>query len=647
MASKGDETNHVILLGKIENNKKYKEQILKEIIAAMCAMLNTNGGKAIIRFETDPNIPVEGSPSSHVSVIQILEQSMKAIIGLNQTVSKIEFTENIESIIIVLKKSDSLITTNYNLYLPSQKLVAQVDPWEPPENVMNDIINRKIVKEQVRRDSHCKQFLKGKNCGLYESKISQLKYLKAEQSKRTRIGDRVTGKGNKFSCYVSAFANHRGGHVYFGINNEGVVEGEKISNDDISDIKKKVEKAINKMIWPKMIGQPKRGEHWEIFFEPMLDKDSKPIPSTFVIVIYIAPCLGGVFTEEPECYEMMKGKVQKMSFARWRTITIPLPTWLLCKEEIPSSLERITWSSSDARKAFTVDGDKLRQLISHAKWDEFFYECQVLENSTESFEVKLLVLAQKVRAHYRRGEFEKAGEHLEHYLKMMMNGQDRSFFEMIGLYLQAALCRARKDYETLKETLIEALYKAEYIEPGLVTATVYVFAATVTDLIEEEDPSRKLKPDILSRKALEHLDIVPDRSEVVEDMKLRVLMTLATFYLGCNISGKRIQDNIDTPSLDKAMDCIKRVHSSIVEGHVLTTYYDALYNLVLSVYKYRQSQVQCDQRSRYLENSLQYAKKAEKLARDSRFGEMVEWCMTHVSFCEQEKRTGAGKTKCG
>ena len=43
-----DETVHVISLGKFENNKKYKEQILQEIIAAICAMLNSNGGKVVV-----------------------------------------------------------------------------------------------------------------------------------------------------------------------------------------------------------------------------------------------------------------------------------------------------------------------------------------------------------------------------------------------------------------------------------------------------------------------------------------------------------------------------------------------------------------------------------------------------------------------
>ena len=295
----------------------------------------------MIGFETDPNIPVEGSPSSNVSsVIRILEQSMKAIIGMYQTVSKIQFIEDKESIIIVIKKSDSLITTNYNLYLPSQKQVVQVYSWEPSQKVMDEIIARKIVEEPVQRDSHYKKFRKGRRCGFYDSKISQLKNLKAKQPKRIRLTDRLTGKGNKFNCYVSAFANYIGGHVYYGINDDGVVEGEEISNDDVSGIIKRVETAFNQMIWPEEIGQPKRGEHWEIFFEPVLDENSKPIPSTFIIVIYIAPCLGGVFTEEPECYEMTEGKVQRMSLTTWKRCLIQ-PVETKSESHNVKSLEKV------------------------------------------------------------------------------------------------------------------------------------------------------------------------------------------------------------------------------------------------------------------------------------------------------------------
>ncbi len=274
----------------------------------------------VIHMETDSNdIPVEGFPFSKMSlVIRILEQSMISIIG-TRTISNINFKTDQESTVVSVKKVDFLTTTNYNLYLPSQTQVVFVSPVESLEHVKNDIMNRKIVPQPVQLGSRCQMFLKDNECSFQESKVVAFKCLKSGQSKRTTLADRMTGKGNKFSCYVSGFANYSGGHIYYGIRDDGVVAGECIPNEkDKNEITKKVEKAIKKMIWPLQIGQPKRGVHWDIFIEPVLDENSKPIPSTFVVVIYIAPCLGGVFTEEPECYEMVEGKVMKMSFTTWK-----------------------------------------------------------------------------------------------------------------------------------------------------------------------------------------------------------------------------------------------------------------------------------------------------------------------------------------
>ena len=634
-----DETSHVIICGKFENNKKYKEQTLKEIIAAICALLNTKGGKVEIYFEIDSKIPVEGSPFFYAFlVIRILEQSMISIIGLNQTVLKINFLENEQSITIVIKKSESLITTNYNLYLPSQKQVVQVYSWEPPQKVMDSIINRNKVEESVQHGSHCKQFLEGKHCGLYESKMCQLKNLKAEQSKRTRIADRMTGKGNKFSCYVSAFANYRGGHMYYGITPKGVIAGEKISNEDISDIIKKVEKAINKMIWPKEIGQPKQGEHWEIFFEPVLDENFKPIPSTFVIVIFIAPCLGGVFTEEPECYEMMEGKVQKMSFFRWEK-RILHPYWPGVDDGIPSTVKRITWSSSAVRNAFISGGEKLRQHIGNGQWDAFFKECKVLEEKSKSHDLKILVLLQIVKAHYRRGEFEKANESLEDYEKILPQTQNRLFFEVMKMYLNAALYRAEGNKDKLEIFLTGALEKAELIEPGLVTATVYTFAGSVTDLISSPE---NISPAILSIKALQHVKCSPHaREDIHLDKKQKAHINLATFYLGCNISGQPwpTKKNVDKPCLDAAKDSIMDVRNSVLEGKPLSNYYEVQLNLVNSVYNYRRSQaieLSPDEKTRYLDYGLDYAKKAERLAANCEFVEMLEWSKANRILCTKK-----------
>ena len=97
--------------------KNYKEKVLTEIIVAVCTWLNSNGGKVMIQFDTDSSISVEGSPFSKVSfVICILEQSMISIIEIHQTITKVNFRGDGNSVIIFVKKADSIVTSISDLY---------------------------------------------------------------------------------------------------------------------------------------------------------------------------------------------------------------------------------------------------------------------------------------------------------------------------------------------------------------------------------------------------------------------------------------------------------------------------------------------------------------------------------------------------
>ena len=629
MDNRLDETSYAMLLEKFPNNKKYKEQLLHKIIVAVCAMLNSNGGKVVIDFETDRNdISFVGSFFSQMSLaIRILEQYMISIIGLYQTISKMNFREDKNSIIILIKKADSLLTINYNLYLPSDTQVVEMSPLETLENV-KDIINREAIPNPVELGSHFQIFFKDRYCGFCESRICQLKHLKAQQTKRTSLADRITAKGNKFSCYVSAFANHSGGHIYYGIGDNSVVTGELMSHDN-GEIIKKVEKAINKMIWPDQIGQPKRGEQWEIFFEPVWDENSRPVPSTFVIVIYIAPCLGGVFTDVPECYEMVEGKVMQMSFSTWKKRS-SRPVWLCGKEEIHHSVSRVTWRSAAARKAFTNEGEKLRKLINNGDWDVLLRACQ---SPPKDKETKLLVLSKRVTACYRRGHFYNACSLLEEYMAILPKVQDVLFFEILGLHIKAALKRATGDFRGLREALTAALSKAELIEPGPETAAVYGFAATVSDMINLEN---EFSPHALAIKCLEHLQHVEDFPHFCADKTLKAHIILATFYLGCNISGRPINDNIVALDVKKAKSSIMEVHSSTCDGNPLSKYREVQLKLVESIYRYRLSQISPSNRISLLQSSFDSAKDAESIAREHEFTEMVEWSKANEALFTEE-----------
>ena len=630
MYSYDDETRHVIAFDKFQRDKKYKEQIIQEIITAICAMLNSNGGKVVIDIDSDDNdMPLV---SSHMLLMRILEQSMISIIGIQQTISNINFQADNASIVIVVQKTYSLVTTNYHLYLPSETQVVHLSSREPPEKVVHNIINRKVILEPVQIGSHCQIFCKDKICGIHESKTVQLKHLEAHATKRTTLADRMVGKGNKFSVYVSGHANLKGGHIYYGISDKGVVIGEIIKNEEEKgEITKKVEKAIKKMIWSERIGQLKQGEHWDIFFVPVLDKNSKPTPSTFVIVVYIAPCPGGVFTEEPECYEMVDGKVRKMSFFTWKKRISSQIEFV----HVSSHFKRIAWRSALVRNICITSNDVLNQCVNNGK-----SIASISTNLEEIYpdqkvELKLLVLTKRVKVYNCSNHFSMVKRLLEEYNKLLKETTEFNIFDAIQVYLKAASYRAQRDHKALSNILPGALDKAERIEPGLISAAIYLLVATLKTFPETKDSQTRVLQSRtvadFSVLALEHLQYVRDSPRVKADMEQKCHMTLALFYLRCDICGNLTREDFDSESLQRAKCCLMAVQESIDAGNKMTIYREIGFNIVKSIYCYRYSQVQSDTKA-LLREAFDLSKRAERLASEYKFADLLNWARASMAL---------------
>ena len=169
----------------------------------------------------------------------------------------------------------------------------------------------------IEPGSHHRHFTKGELVLFSEPKTTQFKMLKAEPEKKITFADRLVGKGNKFSHYVSAFANFAGGHMYCGIKDDGEVEGEFIDEKEKKKVKVRIHNAIEKMLWPKTSEPADRNEdkRWDVHFVPVRDSETdNVVPSLYVVVVFIAQCRGGVFTEGAECYEIVDNQVQKVDF---------------------------------------------------------------------------------------------------------------------------------------------------------------------------------------------------------------------------------------------------------------------------------------------------------------------------------------------
>ena len=602
-------------------NKRYKEQTIKQIIKAVCAILNSiSEGKVKLHNECTCKLTCISL------LIRILEQSLISVLGSNRTVSYVNFEDDKEGIVILVKPSSSLITTNYNLYLPSQTQVVQVFPWESVEKIRKEIINRNIVTEPVQLGSHCGAFYKDKNCGFQESKTVMLKNLKADRSKRVTLADRMIGKGNKFIYYVSAFANHKGGHLYYGITDDGIVAGELIPNVESCEITNKVEKAIKKMIWPERIGQLKRGEHWDICFEPVLDENGNSIPSTFVIVIYIAACLGGVFTEEPECYEMVDEQVKKMSFITWKDRMLSTDN----NFDIPSAVQRVKWSSTTTESRCANAYGVLARAINNGKWELFSKTAHQLEYKYPEVEVWLVVLSQRVVASYRKGLTRTAKSWFAKYEERLPEAKDHLTFKVLFLCLKASLKRVEMEFEDSRRHLKEALSLAEFVPPGIVTAATLASAAMHG---HSEPTADGPSPGLLCIKVLEHLQYVPCY-HLQAEMEQKAHISLAAFHLGYDVKGI-MQKHANESGLKIAKSSVMALHNSNCNGFPVTRYHEVQFNLVQSTLYYRYSQVRPEDKEIFLEEALHFSRKAQDLAKAFQSEEIVARANFIAGLCTE------------
>ena len=630
---------HTVQVQLSKSQKHAKEKTLEEILAYICAFLNTDGGAVVLCFNEDERKPDPSNEytfkQKRLQFVRTIEQSLISSIGSQMVLSNIDFKPIQDCIVCLVKKCDSFITINYNLYLPSE---TQANSVSTLERIEDTILNRKHVPQPVVISSHHKLFVKNENCCLTESKMVQLKHLKAGPSKRTTLADRMTGKGNKFTCYVSAFANHCGGHIYYGITDEGIVKGELIPKEkDKEEITKRVEKAINKMIWPK---QPEQGVHWDIHFVPVENENANPISSAFVVVIYIASCLGGVFIEEPESYEMVEGVAKKMPFVAWRNRMLGVGESLTDQpssvEVVPCQVSRIQWSSDDLKEICISVNDDLMRLINNGKWKELERIAKKMQQQYPGPEVKLTVLSKIVIANSRQSCFKKARDNLSDFYEILRTIDDTPFFNALASYLEIVLKRNQMSFEGIGGLLVDALAKAEMIETGFLTAAIHLIVATVSSFQDQES---EIIQDKHSKTAIEHLQGIEKENSVTQDLEQKAYVTLAFSNLKCVLSknGLILEKECTEKNFNEAKCALTALDKSALQNPP-SRYREVQVKMAKSVLYLRQVQFEHDVtvKKNFLEAALNCASDAKELAEKLAFKEMVWWSKALTRECTVE-----------
>ena len=303
-----------------QREKKYQDTIFNIILQITNGLFNGNGGKLTLVFD-NPTSP----PSGHIKeAIRKIEQKTSDFTGVVTLVYDLTIVKKPGSMEINVAKSknNSIFTLHYNIYLPTNQQVVEVSPKDPVKEVQDILCMNVPALEAVKPDSHVKEFTLGVAVDFGESKTVQFKQLVERRTNSVSITKRLLRSG-KLLAYVSAFANYSGGHVYIGINDDGKVEGEKITLQDRQELQEKIGKAIGSMVWPdNSYTQGEEEKRWQINFVEVKNARGEIVPSTFVIVIYVAQCLGGVFTKEPESYEIVNNEPRRIDFPTWRKLIV-------------------------------------------------------------------------------------------------------------------------------------------------------------------------------------------------------------------------------------------------------------------------------------------------------------------------------------
>lgn len=605
------------------SEKKYKEDRLKETVSSICALLNSGGGKLELPFD-------RSSSRRHVhDTLRMIEQRCLEKLGM-KTISHIKSALLSEKIVLNVKCASDLVSVSYNVSLPSHTQVISVPTNESFENVKELLKETKAEVNNVSIGSHRKQIMKGQNFGFLESNNVEYKNLKAHSSKRVTLADRITGKSNKLTSYVSAFANCSGGHIYYGVTDDGEVEGEEVSDKEKEEITRKVTKTITKMFWPQ--SEPRRGKQWDIFFEPVKDTNGNHIPSTFVIVIFVAPCQGVVFTEEPESYYISDGKVKRTSFRDCGSTFLGIskrPEFL----SPPSKVPRVCWSSEKNRKFFH---ELTERLVLHRNDEDMNAFSSLSKLAIEKFpgnNADLIVKAERVVVAYKSYQFQKVESLLRELATLLTSSKDSSIFQVRMLLLQTVIERGKGNYEEAFKKTQDGLQMMQLIPVDLITVSFYIEAAMVTSIVSamQHDLStyRSLKERarVYLELAARDANSLEDLPSGMYDLQQKLHIYKAWILLECSVTGEEVQERhrISSEDIDGAARELAFVSESVLNGRPLTHFRKVQYDLAQSDLCRRRSEVFQEDNVGNLKLAFESCANARRLAEQHRFVNMMDF----------------------
>lgn len=619
-----------------------------KVVSHVCAFLNSSGGDLIIAF---PSQKYESKDLDQP--VRLIEQWINNLVGTVTMSQKVKIEVEPQRIVINIKGCYNLVTVDYNMFLPSHSQVNRVLPIETLEKIQGIIFGENMTSVGKELPVVQQVFVQGEDIELCETYSVQFKEFKDAPAKRTTLADRVSERRNKVLQYVSAFANYRGGIIYIGVNDKHLINGEIITDNERESLVKKLTNKINTMIWAGLEDGPRKGKHWDVHFYPVVDKKGGIVESNFVVAIVVAQYPGGVFLEEPECYHMINGNVEKMKSSTWkeyllleRSPYIARTDHSACETstralQCQRPIGRLQWSSIGIRKKYYKVNGVLIRLINKGSWKQFWACLEMEKANCTEHGVKLVILSKKITANFKQGNFEQAERGMAEYRRGISQSEDRIISQTREFLLNSALERSRGNIQESYQHAINGLALVEQIPTGMLAVQYYSNLATVITVLLELENDRKNKELLKQQaiyffqKATDHLEDANDYLPSKSDQKQKVHINLAFLHLRCSFaSGVRAEERVEESEIDKAKKHLQAADQSVNDGCKMTNYRKCQYLLARSVLFYRRSQNlkpdEIETRDDFLNDALEYSFEARQIAIGCNFVEILHSTSKHL-----------------
>lgn len=653
-----------------KNKSKVKswDEKITEITSAICALFNSSsGGFLRLTFDDKCSAIIATQPKTIDDVVRRIEQSALNFAGIaivSEAFKLEECPKNDHELLFEVKPASKFCTIEYHLYLPtdyqvssisfgdsSTKVAALLDPHGETQRNMGHF-------KEYCKDFRYKEKMPG---GLREGQTVQFKLLKDDSTSNVSLADRMTNKSNKVVNYVSAFANHEGGFLFFGVDDSTyMVEGQVAREKEREKIKRKVFNVLSKMVWPEKTHE----RFWRLEFVSVFEMNDASLsyevrPDTFVIVLSVAKCPGGVFVETPESYHVVSGRVER----------IPLPLWKQkIKEDasvgdgdssspenmdagegrgaiLPVSVYRSVgakgWNSPQQEEEYMIVAQLMENLRNNGNWIEIDrIASRVLIPKNTNADLKLAVTFQCTAAAYRQNKHKDAYGFLQSYHGLLRLAKNPVIFEVQELYSWSAIKRSERDYNQSYRFTYDALQKMQLITPGWITAWFLCNAASLLTMFasKELDPHRKevltLEAECYYRQALQHGQTITAYKKAAANLRHRVHINLAMLYLATsvNINSINYQQTISPECLKSAQESLRAAED--FKGPPMSGLNEFYFLLAKSDLCLRNFQHDPEANPEYMKKAIQYANDACKVATDNDFAEVLHYALSRITLLE-------------